>query len=144
MGNLDPRLKRSLTVYLGVLILVVLVAQLGLIPGSHERPATDSSGLFSHPYRLAMVAAVLAFAIGLGTLAAWTGNSLHAWHLGLAALIVGGVVTGGVLAFAPYVLFANDQYPVTFSWVLLGAPVGFLTWLGCSCVLRTVVGPATS
>ena len=143
MGNLDPRLTRSTAVYVALLILVVLAAQVGLIPGSHERPAIDSAGLLGHPYRLAMVAAVLMLAIGLGSLAAWAGSALRAWHLGLAALIVGGMITGGVLAFAPYVLFAEDQYPVTFSWVLLGAPVGFLTWLGCSFALRSSETAAT-
>ncbi|NKB89367.1 MAG: hypothetical protein GKS06_14200 [Acidobacteria bacterium] len=144
MGNLDPRLTRSLAIYLGLLAAVVLAAQLGVVPGSHDRPANDAAGLFGHPYRLAMVAVVVAFAIGLGTLAAWAGVALRAWHLGLAALIVGGVVTGGVLAFAPYILFTQDQYPVTFSWVLLGAPIGFLTWLGCSLVHRASDASATA
>ena len=61
---------------------------------------------------------------------------LGGWHLGLAALIVGGMVTGTILAFAPSILYPNDQYPVTFSWVMAGAPVGFASWLACSVALR--------
>lgn len=137
MSNIDPRLARGALAYLGVLAIVVLAAQLGVIPGSEERPATDAAGILSHPYRLAMVGAVVLLAVVLGGLAAWAGTVLHAWHLGLAGLIVGGVVTGGALAFAPFILYAHDQYPVTFSWVLLGAPVGFASWLTCTLALRT-------
>jgi hypothetical protein len=141
MGNLDPRLIRATGSYVALVALVVVVAQLGLIPGVGE---ISEGGSFAHPYRLAMVSAVLAFAVFLGALSAWAGAVLGGWHLGLAALIVGGVVTGGVLTFAPSILYPNDQYPVTFSWVMLGAPVAFATWLACSLVLHAARPPAAA
>ena len=135
MGNLDPRVTRATVAYLGAVLLVVVAAQLGLFPGSLERP--DGGGVFAHPYRAAMVGAVVLIAISLGALTAWAGRILGAWHLGLVALVVGGMVTGTVLAFAPAILYPGDQYPVTFTWVTLGAPVGFATWLACTTAFRT-------
>lgn len=135
MGNLDPRLIRAAAIYVGVVVLVVIAAQLGVFPGSLDRPM-ETNGAFSHPYRLAIVGVVLLLAVGLGALTAWVGQVLGGWHLGLAALIVGGMVTGTILAFAPSILYPNDQYPVTFSWVMAGAPVGFASWLACTVALR--------
>ena len=83
-----------------------------------------------------MRGAVVLLAVVLGALTAWVGEALGGWHLGLAALIVGGMVTGTILAFAPSILYSNDQYPVTFSWVMAGAPIGFTTWLACTVALR--------
>ena len=135
MGNLDPRLTRAAGGYLRLVVLVVAAAQLGLIPDVLDRP--DSGSVFGHPYRLAMVAAVLLFAIALGALTAWAGHVVGGWHLGLAMLIVGGMITGAALAFVPSILYPDDQYPVTFSWMILGAPVGFATWRACSTAQRS-------
>jgi len=135
MGNLDSRLVRAAAIYVGVVVLVVIAAQLGVFPGGFEPPA-DGNSAFDHPYRIAMVGIVLLLAVSLGTLTAWSGEVLGGWHLGLAALIVGGMATGTILAFAPSILYPDDQYPVTFSWVMLGAPVGFASWLACTMALR--------
>jgi hypothetical protein len=83
-----------------------------------------------------MLGVVLVAAISLGALTAWVGQVLGAWHLGLATLVVGGMVTGAMLAFAPSILFPADQYPVSFMWVNWGAPVGFATWLACTAAIR--------
>ncbi len=135
MGNLDSRVTRAAAIYVGVVVLVVVAAQIGVFPGSLDLPM-EGTGAFAHPYRLAMVGIVLLLAVSLGALAAWGGEVLGGWHLGLAALIVGGMATGTILAFAPSILYPNDQYPVTFSWVMLGAPVGFISWLACTVALR--------
>ena len=141
MGNLDSRVTRAASGYVGFVVLVVIAAQFGAFPGSLER-SVEVNGAFSHPYRLAMVGIVLLLAVSLGALTAWVGGVLGGWHLGLAALIVGGMVTGALLAFAPSILYPNDQYPVTFSWVMAGAPVGFASWLACTMALRAA-RPAT-
>lgn len=139
MGNLDPRVIRAAVVYVVVVMIVVAAAQFGAFPGSLERPPAGA-GVFSHPYRLAMLSMVVLLAVGLGSLAAWAGEVLGGWHLGLAALIVGGVVTGMLLAFAPSILYPDDQYPVTFSWVMAGAPVGFASWIACTTAMRGATG----
>jgi len=141
MGNLDSRVTRAAAIYLGAVVLVVIAAQLGVFPGSLDVPV-ETNGAFSHPYRLAMVGVVLLLAVSLGALTAWAGEMLGGWHLGLAALIVGGMVTGTILAFAPSILYPDDQYPVTFSWVMAGAPVGFASWLACTAALRAAKAAA--
>ncbi len=141
MGNLDSRVPRAAAIYVVVVILVVIAAQFGVFPGSLDRPV-ETNGAFSHPYRLAMVGIVVLLALSLGALTAWAGGVLGGWHLGLAALIVGGMVTGTILAFAPAILYPNDQYPVTFSWVMAGAPVGFASWLACTMALRAATSAA--
>lgn len=136
MGNLDPRVTRAAGIYFGLIVLIVIGAQLGVVPGTFDRPLLDGGGPSAHPYQLAMRATVLLLAVALGALTAWAGEVLGGWHLGLAALLVGGMVTGTALAFAPSILFPNDQYPVTFSWLVMGAPVGFASWLACMVALR--------
>lgn len=141
MGNLDSRVTRAAAIYVVVVVLVVIAAQVGVFPGSLDRP-DGANSVFGHPYRLAMVGIVVLLALSLGALTAWAGGVLGGWHLGLAALIVGGMVTGTILAFAPAILYPNDQYPVTFSWVMAGAPVGFASWLACTMALRAATPAA--
>lgn len=133
MSKLDPRWVRASAGYIGVVIVVVMVAWAGLLPGAGERSPGDS--ILGHPYRVSMAAVVLLLAIGLGALCAWIGSSAHSWMIGLAALLLGGIVTGGLLNLAPWILYPNDQYPVAFMWLLAGAPAGFLSWLAGSMLL---------
>ena len=127
--------------YLVFLVVVVVIARLGLLPGFGERIASES--LWDHPYRLAMAIVTLVFALDLGIGSAMLGVVRRNWRLGLFTLIGGGVLTGFVLAFAPSLLYANDQYPVTFMWLTLGAPVGFLSWLAVTAFSR-VLGNRTA
>ena len=134
MSKLDPRWIRASAGYIGVVIVVVMVAWAGLLPGTGERFPGDP--MFAHPYRISMAAVVLTLAIGLGALCAWIGASAQSWTIGLAALLLGGIVTGALLNFAPWSLYPNDQYPVAFMWLLAGAPAGFISWLVGSMLLE--------
>ncbi len=133
MSKLDPRWVRAGAGYIGVVIAVVMLAWVGLFPGTGERFPGDPT--FGHPYRVSMSAVVLSLAIGLGALCAWIGSSAQSWMIGLATLLLGGIVTGSLLNFAPWILYPNDQYPVAFMWLIGGAPTGFLSWLAGSLIL---------
>ncbi|HJO04370.1 MAG TPA: hypothetical protein QGG47_10385 [Acidobacteriota bacterium] len=91
-----------------------------------------------------MAVVVLTLAIGLGGLCAWIGSSAHSWVIGLAALLLGGVVTGALLGLAPWILYPDDRYPVAFMWLLAGAPIGFLSWLAGSVLLGLPHDSATA
>ncbi len=133
MSKLDPRWVRAGAVYVGVVVVVVMVAWVGLFPGTGERFPSDPP--YGHPYRVSMAAVVLTLAVALGGLCAWIGSSAHSWMMGLAALLLGGIVTGAFLGMAPWILYPNDQYPVAFMWLVAGAPAGFLSWLAGSVLL---------
>ena len=114
-------------IYLGVVILVVLAAHGGLYPGATSAYAADS--IRSHPYRLAMAITMVALAAALGLLSARWGREAHTILVGLGVLLAGGIVTGALLGAAPWVLYPGDEYPLTFMWLLVGAPVGLAVWL---------------
>ena len=138
MSNLDPRIPRAVGGYLAAVVVLVVAAQLGVVPGAFERPSAEGP----HVYRVVMTGCVLVLAVTLGALSAWIGRVSAAWHLGFGALVLGGMATGALLAFAPMILYPADQYPVTFGWLMLGAPTGFLTWLAGTVVARS--GPPSA
>ena len=79
----------------------------------------------------AMYLVFLAFkAARFGALLGLRGQSRRL--LGLGVLVIGGIVTGVILGFAPFILYPNDQYPVSFMWTLGGGPIGFVAWLAMS------------
>jgi len=114
-------------IYLGLVVLVVLAAHAGLYPGATSAYAADS--MTSHPYRLAMAITMAGLATVLGMLSARWGDEAHNTLVGLGVLLAGGIVTGALLGAAPWVLYPGDQYPLTFMWLVVGAPVGLAVWL---------------
>ncbi len=132
------RLTRTGIVYLVLLAAVMIAATAGFFPGAGE--VGPSERVLGHPYRISMGIATLVLAVYLGAWSAVLGRVRGRWLVGLASLIAGGAVTGIVLGFAPYVLYPGDQYPVTFMWLLGGAPVGFATWLACTLGSRLTSG----
>ena len=118
------RLKRYGGVYAGVVVAIVVLANLGWIPGSGE----PGQGLFQHPYRLSMGVVIVGLAASLGMWSAAFGTIRGNWMHGLVALFVGGVLTGVALELAPYILYPDDQYSVAFVWVISGAPLGVVSW----------------
>lgn len=103
---------------------VVLCAQAGVFPGTGEAHSP-----VGHPYRLSMAAAGGTLAILLGTAAGWAGVRRRSRLAGVAALVGGGMATGVALSFAPFVLYPGDQYPVSFGWLVGGAPLAAAAWL---------------
>ena len=118
------RLKRYGAIYIGAVVAVVVLANLGWVPGSGE----PGQGLFQHPYRLSMGVVTVILASSLGALSAGFGILRGGWTYGLAALFVGGILTGVALEFAPYILYPDDQYSVAFLWLISGAPMGMIAW----------------
>lgn len=103
---------------------VVLVARAGLFPGAGEAHSP-----VGHPYRLSMAVAGGALAVLLGVAAGWIGIRRRSRLAGVAALAGGGLATGVALSFAPFVLYPGDQYPVSFGWLVGGAPLAAGAWL---------------
>jgi len=114
-------------IYLGLVILVVLAAHAGLYPGASSAYSADA--VTAHPYRLAMAITMVVLAGALGVLSARWGREAHTTVVGLGVLLAGGIVTGALLGAAPWVLYPGDQYPLTFMWLMVGAPVGLAVWL---------------
>ncbi len=106
-------------------IAFVVAGRAGWIPGVGDVPAESVTWTV---YRVVALGVVVSLAVGLG---AWTGifGTVWGWRWGLAALMAGGLVTGLLLSAAPMILFARDQYPVTFSWLIAGAPLAGAVWL---------------
>lgn len=103
---------------------IVLGAHAGVFPGAREAHSP-----VDHPYRLSMAAASGTLAVLLGTAAGWIGVRRRSRLAGVAALAAGGLATGIALSFAPFVLYPGDQYPVSFGWLVGGAPLAAATWL---------------
>ena len=118
--------KQAVLAYVVVLAGVVASARAGLFPGSGE--AFDGS-LFDHPYRLSMAVAGGVLAVALGVLAGWIGRRRENILLGIGVLAAGGLLTLFALSFNPYILYPGDQYPVSFGWLVAGAPLAGLAWL---------------
>lgn len=119
--------RREQVVALGYALAVatiVLGAHAGVFPGAGE-----ANSPVDHPYRLSMAAAGGTLAILLGTAAGWIGVRRRSRLAGVAALAGGGLVTGVALSFAPFVLYPGDQYPVSFGWLVGGAPLATAAWL---------------
>ena len=112
---------------------VVAVARVGLFPGTGE---AFEGALFHHPYRLSMAVTGGVLALGLGTAAGWFGVRRKSLLLGVAVLAAGGVATGVALSFSPPVLYPGDRYPVSFGWLVGGAPVAGAAWLAATLLLR--------
>ena len=109
---------------------VVLCARAGLFPGTGQAlPAVN------HPYRLSMAATGSLLALFLGAASGWIGVRRGSRLAGIAALAAGGFATGVALSFNPVVLYPNDQYPVSFGWVVGGAPLAAATWLVATLVM---------
>lgn len=128
-GNVDrektiARLKRYGAIYAAAVVAVVVLANLGWVPGSGE----PGQGLFQHPYRLSMSVITVILASSLGAWSAGFGIFRGGWMSGLAALFIGGILTGVALEFTPYILYPDDQYSVAFLWLMSGAPVGMIAW----------------
>ncbi len=121
--------------YVVILVALVAAARLGLLPGSGE-VLEGGHRLVAQPYRLAMGVGLVFLALYLGAWAALLGVARRSWPRGLAALVAGGVATGLSLSLAPWFLYPNDQYPVTFMWLLGGAPVGLITWIAVTLAWR--------
>ena len=134
MGNLDTRIYRFAIGYFALAAVAVLVARLGLFPGTGEAFPGDPT--LGHPYRLSMGVVIAVLAIGLGALTAWAGAVAGNWTVGLGALVVGGVVTGALLGLAPWIYYPDDQYPVAFMWLMAGAPMGLASWAATSAALH--------
>ncbi len=126
------RLKRYGTMYAGAVVAVVILANLGWVPGSGE----PGQGLFQHPYRLSMGVVTVILASSLGAWSAAFGILRGGWMYGLAALFVGGILTGVALEFTPYILYPDDQYSVAFLWLISGAPMGMIAWGAFTCGAR--------
>ena len=123
-GRTTARLKRDGAIYAGAVVAVVVLANLGWVPGSGE----PGQGLFQHPYRLSMGVTTVILASSLGAWSAAFGTLRGGWMYGLAALLVGGILTGVALEFTPYILYPDDQYSVAFLWLISGAPMGMIAW----------------
>ena len=119
--------------YLVILATVVGSARLGMFPGMGE--AFEGS-LLDHPYRLSMAVVVSILALLLGVASGWIGIGRRSLGCGVGVLVAGGFVTGVALSFNPFILYPNDQYPVTFGWLTAGAPLTGVTWLVTTLVLR--------
>ena len=117
-------LKRYGAIYAGVVVAVVVLANLGWVPGSGE----PGQGLLQHPYRLSMGVVTVILASSLGAWSAAFGTLRGGRMYGLAALLVGGILTGVALEFTPYILYPDDQYSVAFLWLISGAPMGMIAW----------------
>ena len=109
---------------------VVLCARAGLFPG-----AGQAHSPVGHPYRLSMAATGGLLAVLLGAATGWIGVRRGSRRAGVAALAGGGLATGAALSFAPFVLYPNDQYPVSFGWLVGGAPLAAAAWLVATLVL---------
>lgn len=103
---------------------IVLGTHAGVFPGAGEAHSP-----VDHPYRLSMAAAGGTLAILLGAAAGWIGVRRRSRLAGVAALAAGGLATGIALSFAPFVLYPGDQYPVSFGWLVGGAPLAAAAWL---------------
>lgn len=125
--NLQSTSLRAILGYALIVVLVVIAANAGLYPGVGQ--AFPGQPWTAHPYRVAMAATLAVLAIMLGIIAASAGREIGSRIAGLTALLVGGILTGLALAAAPWTLFPGDQYPVSFLWVMLGAPTGLAAWL---------------
>lgn len=110
--------------YALLVAIVVLCARAGLFPGTGEALPFPN-----HPYRLSMAAAGGLLAVLLGAATGWIGVRRDRRLVGFAALAAGGLATGAALSFSPMVLYPNDQYPVSFGWVMGGAPLAIGSWL---------------
>ena len=126
MERIPVGLQRAAVLYVVLILAVVVTARLGLYPGVGD--AHPGSPLFAHPYRVAMAATVAVLAALLGAGSAVVGSATGSRFLGFAALLAGGILTGLLLSAAPFLLYPGDQYPVSFLWVMLGAPLGFVSW----------------
>lgn len=128
----------SLRVGLGYALLVTLVivaANAGLYPGAGE--TFPGQPWTAHPYRVAMAVTLGLLAGMLGLIAAGAGREFGSRLGGLTALLAGGILTGLALNAVPWTLFPDDQYPVSFMWVMLGAPTGLAVWLLASMLWPT-------
>lgn len=126
--------RQEQAVVLGYALLVatvVLCARAGLFPGTGEALPFPN-----HPYRLSMAAAGGLLAVLLGTATGWIGVRRDKRLVGFAALAAGGFATGAALSFSPMVLYPNDQYPVSFGWVMGGAPLAVGSWLIVTLVMN--------
>ncbi len=134
--------RQEQAVVLGYALLVatvVLCARAGLFPGTGEALPFPN-----HPYRLSMAAAGGLLAVLLGTATGWIGVRRDRRLVGLAALAIGGLATGAALSFSPMVLYANDQYPVSFGWVMGGAPLAVGSWLIVTLVMSRPYGSGST
>ena len=137
---MSKRLQGSAVGYAVFLGLIMAAALLGWIPGTDE---VGSSGpLAEHPYRLSMMFVTIILAVGIGAWSALYGLEKDRLFLGLGILIGGGIATGVILSFAPYILYPNDQYPVSFMWTIGGGPIGFAVWLAVSFGRKVMRGGA--
>jgi hypothetical protein len=116
--------------YFVLVAAVVLSARVGLYPGVGT--TFEGESITAHPYRLAMVITLVLLAGLLGYLASRWGSGEGGLVMGLGALLAGGIITGALLGAAPWFLYPGDQYPVSFMWLLVGAPVGLLSWLAAT------------
>ncbi len=137
LQSIGSRQRQTAIAYLVALVAVIVAGWLGIIPGAGE--AYPGQPLTTHPYRVAMAGIVVVLAAWLGLGVARIPPAIGGPVMGLGLLLLGGIATGGALAFAPYVLYPGDQYPVTFMWLLLGAPVGFVAW-----AIATFLGSRTA
>ncbi len=124
----QAQLKRYGSAYVIAVAVVVICANLGWIPGTRQA----AQGLFTHPYRCTMGGIVVTLAVSLGAWSWALGTLRGKWVHGLAALIMGGFLTGVALEFTPYILYPDDKYSVAFMWMISGAPIGFIAWAVCA------------
>ena len=134
VNPIDRRQEHAVALAYALLVAaVVAVARAGLFPGTGE--AFDGT-FFHHPYRLSMAATGGVLAVGLGTAAGWIGVRRKSLLLGGVVLAVGGAATGVALSFSPPVLYPGDRYPVSFGWLVGGAPMAGAAWLAATLLLR--------
>ena len=134
MNPIDRRQEHAVALaYVLLVAAVVAVARAGLFPGTGE---AFEGTVFHHPYRLSMAVTGGVLALGLGTAAGWFGVRRKSLLLGVAVLAAGGVATGVALSFSPPVLYPGDRYPVSFGWLVGGAPVAGAAWLAATLLLR--------
>ena len=131
LGDRDKRpIVRGAAAYLFILLLVVVAARLGVLPGSGATGTAD--GPFTHPYRLSVALSGFILAVWLGTGSAVAGAMMRRPWLGLALLAAGGVASLAASAIAPAILYPSDRYPVAFAWFVGGVPVACSTWLAAT------------
>ena len=130
MQFLDRSTGALAVLYAVLLLLVVIAPRIGLMPGVGE--AFPGSPLFAHPYRVSLAASVVVLASFLGWLTARIGAGHGSWLVGLGLLVAGGVLSGLALETTPWILYPGDRYSAAFMWLMLGAPVGLLTWLAAT------------
>ena len=136
---MSKHLQASAIGYVVFLGLIMAAAFLSWIPGTGE---AGSDRLAEHPYRLSMMLVTIILAVGIGAWSALYGLEKDRLFLGLLLLIGGGIATGVILSFAPYILYPNDQYPVSFMWAIGGGPIGFAVWLAVSFGRKVMRGGA--